>query len=368
MSYSTLSQVGDNIYVNVTFDSSGPNKDAEGNVAAEYAVTKTLPILTKCDDYYCSIVRFAIPLDTVPLFFMPIVPNQPNVDLTPFIIGITTGGVDFPQNIIYVSENGEPIPFPPIPTQIISPYYFVFEYQNFITAINTALGLAFIASGLVGNIPYFYLNTTTHEINLVVDVSNFAPTDTVPVSPIPVATIFMNQELESYLLAFEAKFVGLNPSGRNYVFNLVRFGFDTTIPPFTPGALQKQFSQEYSVLNLWSSLRKILITTNSIPIISEYTPTNNSGVSSTLPILTDFIPQIELPGQSRSIAHYTPTSQYRLVDLKSSEQLNTIDLKIYWEDTFNNIFPLFISEFQQASVKLAFVKKSLYKGGLNLIK
>ena len=369
MSRATITQVGDNIYVNVNFDSSGPNKDAEGSAAAEYSVTKTIPILSKCDDYYCSVIRFSIPLDTIPLFIMPILAGQPNPNLTPFIIGITTGGVDFPQPVIFVSETGAPVPLPPIPFQKITPYYFVFEYQNLITAINTALAAAFVASGLVGNTPYFYLNTATEELHLVVDVANFAPTATAAVpNPVPLATIFMNSALESYLSAFQARFVGPSVIGKDYIFNLVRFGLDTTIPPFTAAATQKDFPQEYSTLALWSSLRKILITTNSIPIISEYTPTNNSGISSTLPIITDFVPNIEAAGQSRAIAFYNPTSQYRLADMKSSEQLNTIDLKIFWQDLDNNIFPLFISEFQQANLKLGFFKKVLYQGGLNLIK
>lgn len=371
MSNPTISQVGDNIYVNVIFDDSGSNKDPEGNATAEYAVTQTIPILSKCDDYYCSIIRFAIPLDNVPLFIMPIEPNQSNGNLTPLIIGITSGGIDYPQNIIYVCENGNP--GPPLQnqsTQVVTPYYFVFDYQNLITAINLALRNAYLASGLLNNQPYFYLNPSTGLINLVVDITDFAPTATIiNPNPVPTNTIFINSALQSYLSAFQSRFVGISPIGKDYIFNLIRFGFDTTIPtPFSLTATQKKFPQEYSTLQLWSSLRKILITTNSIPIISEYVPSNNSGISSTLPIITDFVPQIDFPGQNRSIAYYTPTTQYRLVDLKSSEQLNTIDLKIYWEDTSSNIFPLYISVFQQASVKIGFFKKSLYKNTTPILK
>lgn len=361
-SRSTVTQVGDNIYVNVTFS---PNPANLLPGPAEYVVTKTIPILDKCDDYYCSVVRFTIPLNSVPLFVMPIVPNQGNPDLTPFIIGIRTGGVNFSQPVIYASNNGTlTAPIQNQTTQVVTPYYFVFEYQNLITAVNLALAAAFVASGLVGNAPYFYLDTSTQLINLVVDVANFAP-----VAPgVPVATIYMNLALVSYFIAFEGTFLGLNPGGRDFEFDLVRFGFDTTIPPFTPAATQKKFSQEYFSLEIWSSLRKIIITTNSIPIISEYTPTNNSGISSTLPIITDFVPQLEQLGASRSIAYYTPTAQYRLVDLKSSEHLNTIDLKIYWQDTASNIFPLLLSFNQQASIKLGFFKKAIYRYPQNLIK
>lgn len=365
---STLSQVGDNIYVNVSFNYGNSENKSDFNVAAiaEYRVTKTIPILSKCDDYYCSIIRFAIPLNFVPLYIMPIVPNQANPNLTPFIIGITTGGVDFPQPVIFVPKVViAPAPIQNQPFQVITPYYYAFEYQLLIDIVNTALAAAFVASGLVGNTPYFYLDTNTGQIKLVVDISNFAPTATAAApNPIPVATIFMNTDLTTFFSAFSGSFNSVSPNGKDFIFDLVQFGLNTNIPPFNIGvvATQKQFSQEYTVLPLWSSLKKIIITTNSIPIISEYTPTNNSGISSTLPIITDFIPQVELPGESRSIAFYNPTAQYRLVDLKSPEQLNTIDLKIYWQDIGDNIYPVLIGKYQQANIKLGFFKKSLYKG------
>src|SRR5271167_3044289 len=150
MSFSTVEQVDDNIYVNVVISPFLMNSGVF-EIAAEYQVTKTIPILSKCNDYYCSIVNFRIPLNDIPLFIMPIVPNQPNSNLTTFKIGITTGGIDYSQSVIYVSETGAPVPLQNQPTQVITLYYYVFSYQNLITAVNTALAAAFLASGLTGN-------------------------------------------------------------------------------------------------------------------------------------------------------------------------------------------------------------------------
>jgi hypothetical protein len=41
--------------------------------------------------------------------------------------------------------------------------------------------------------------------------------------------------------------------------------------------------------------------------------------------------------------------------------LYNIDLRLLWQDKSGNLYPIYISFSQQASVKLAFVKKSLYK-------
>ena len=87
------------------------------------------------------------------------------------------------------------------------------------------------------------------------------------------------------------------------------------------------------------------------------------------PILTDFVPNISAAaGESRSIAYYVPTSQYRLVDLISTNPLQKIDIRIFWEDRDGNLYPLEISIFQQASLKLGFFKKSLYNSGSSLLK
>ncbi len=45
-----------------------------------------------------------------------------------------------------------------------------------------------------------------------------------------------------------------------------------------------------------------------------------------------------------------------------------IDLNLYWSDTFNNIYPIYISHGQQASVKIAFINKKLYNSNLLLQK
>ena len=382
MSYSTVEQVSDNIYVNVIF-----NHDDVTSIVpqpATFLVTKTIPILDKCSDYYLSVIKFDLPLRDIPLYIFPVVPNSGITNLAPMIIGIhRVGGLNFSVQLVYVPDNNYPQQNQNNPKQqIITPYYFVYSYENLIKSINTALAQAYINSGLslLGHdYPYFYIDYKTQLINLVVDVRDFAPTATPTTpNPAPLATIYMNEYLQFYLTSFPYNYIGDHVSGRDYDFNLVTFGdYNLQAPVGGFTANQKIFTQEYQTLNTWNALKKILITTNSIPIISEYTPANNSGnssinnnsgVSSTFPIISDFTPQLEFPGQTRSFAYYVPTTQYRLVDMKSSERLTTIDLKVYWSDLYNNIYPLTLSIFQQGSVKLGFFKKSLYKSNNLLLK
>jgi hypothetical protein len=369
MSYSTVSQTGDTLFTHSDINNVNP-------IFAKYAVTKTIPILTKCDDYYCSIIQFSIPLSSIPLYIFPVTPGSLLTRVSPMVIGITVGGINYAFNLIYEPDNNyTPVNQTNPKMQIITQYYFCYSYQNMINSINVALSQAYVAAGLStsGNsYPYFFYNDVTGLINLVVDQRDFSPTATPSnPTPIPNAVIFLNEYLQFFLSAIPYKFTVDTVLGDIYNLNLIVFGTynlqsSSSTPTYTNN--QKIFSQEYSTVATWNALKKILVTTSTIPIISEYTPTNNSGISSTLPVLTDFIPFIEFPGQSRSTAYFTPTTQYRLVDLVSSERLNTIDLNIYWQDIYQNIYPLTLTIFQQASIKLGFFKKSLYKSSTPLLK
>ena len=144
----------DNVYLNVIFENSstGAPGSRQSSIPLQYNVTKTLPILDKCSDYYCSIIRFDIPLGEIPIIIVPVIPNQTpptNPNLTPWVIGINTGsdnhigGTDFPVSVIYSPNDLDPLFNPPPeqnqPTQIITPYYFCYDFQNIINDINYAL-------------------------------------------------------------------------------------------------------------------------------------------------------------------------------------------------------------------------------------
>src|SRR5580658_1620493 len=123
----------DNIYYNVVFNHNTSN--GETPTLAQYNFTNTISVLDKPSDYFCSIVRFTIPLSEVPLYIFPIKPNQSNPNLSPMIIGISYNGNNYFQNIVYVPNNNLPAPVQNQTTQVIMPYYFVYSYQNLITAI-----------------------------------------------------------------------------------------------------------------------------------------------------------------------------------------------------------------------------------------
>lgn len=341
----------DNVYLNVVFQN-----NTGGEVSAKYNVAKTIPILDKPSNYFTSVIRFDVPLNSVPLVIMPIIPNQGNPNLTPFTIYVNT----FATNIIYVPDNTLTAPPQNQLTQVVTPYYYVYSFANIISAINTALATSYAAASSPGGAgaPFFIFNPVTQLLGLVVSVAFIAAG----------ATISINQPLVNYFEGFRLLF---NATTRLFTFltyndgtNGFNISGQTTAVATPPTFLT--ITQEYTAMEYWLSLRKIVLISNTIPINYEYVPAYDTtgaqtNVSVSLPIITDFVPNIEDAAQSRSIAVYNPLSQYRLVDLLGDTPLYNIDLSILWQDKLGNYYPLFIETLQQASVKIGFFRKDLYQ-------
>ncbi len=355
----------DNVYLNVAIQN-----NTTQNINAQFDTTKTIPVVGKANDYYLSVIRFDLPLNNVPLFIMPIVPNQPDPDLTPFIIGIEYPPGVFTEYSVQYRPQSDAI-LPPVQNvpgqQVITPYYYCYSYQTMMIALNDTITILLAAIPALEvqlqEYPYFIYESSTGLIKLVVD--------TLFVTGIPKPSIYINKELQTYLSSFALqfnsvrdgiyhndyyfdKFPTLNTSANNY-YGYALFGTSNA----TTGPIDfYYYVEEYPSTNLWAGIRKILITSNTLPVQGEIIPGTQSI---SFPIITDFVIPIEFAGQSRSVAYYNPLSQYRLVDLLSNDPIYKIDLQIYWEDTLGNFYPLQLIPGQQAGIKLAFVKKSLYK-------
>jgi len=364
----------DQIYVNMSFNNSSNPVASVARTTSTFSV----PLLDKTDDYYCAVLRFDIPLSEIPLFICPIIPNQGNANLTPFIIGIDYNGTKYPVNINFVSYE---IPFnAPVqnqPTMVVTPYYYMYSIQQFLDIVNTYLKLAVTNSGfpMTGlNFPYFYWDPTTELVHLVFPTSFITSTN----KPL----IFMNTALQEWIAGFPVQYSGVQPQGNDYYLELYNAlitpasypgaedlfspvtQYPVTYPIGATGASGPNYyniTQEYKTLNNQLALKRIYITSTGLPAVAEYTPTGESTSASTLPILTDFVPNINNISDAKSIAYYYPTSQYRLIDMTSSSPLRVIDLQILWVDNFNNVLPLYIPPRGQANIKLIFVKRTLFK-------
>lgn len=404
--YSVESDGPDNVYFNATFPGPANSNDfrAADFQEAEFSITRTVAIVPKCSDYYCSVVRFAIPLSFVPIQIMNILPGCDTYgppfpatprNITPYIIGIRFNGVTYTQNIAANNFTGvggpdlspnmvfKPTNFtiqPVFQTSLVTQnvdqgYQGVFTYTEIIDMINNSLALAFAvfiaanpgAPQAATPAPFFIYDPLTELISLIAPITWATTYANAFPDPTPTtARVCMNNSLETLLTGFRHIDVvdnGANPTCQNefLVENLGYNGYPINTFPAAPSFLQ--MSQDYTTIPDWVSLRTIVITTNTLPIVAEAVPTGNTntGNASSRPIITDFIPAISKAADPRSVAYYNPTAQYRLVDMQQDNPLQKVDLKVYWSDQRGNLYPLLISKYDEASIKIGFFKKSLYR-------
>ncbi len=405
-SYTVESDGPDNVYFNAVFPGPVNSNDfrASDFQEAEFSITRTLSIIPKCSDYYCSVVRFAIPLSFVPIQIMNILPGCDTYgppfpatprNITPYIIGIRYNGVTYTQNIAandFTGVGGPNLSANMIfqPTNFVVPpvfqrslvsqnvdqgYQGVFTFEEIIDMINNALAAAFAVFILANPLapqaatpaPFFIYDPITELISLIAPITWATTYAQAFPDPTPTtARVCMNNSLETLLTGFrhiDTVDNTPNPANQNQflVENQGDNGYPVNTYPAIPVTLR--MSQDYSTIPDWVSLRSIVITTNTLPLVAEAIPTGdtNTGNASSRPIITDFVPAITRAADPRSVAYYNPTAQYRLADMQQDNPLQKIDLKVYWVDQRNNLYPLYISKYDQATIKIGFFKKSLYR-------
>lgn len=378
MFVSKIKESPDNIYFNVSMTHTSDTGSRASR--AYYIANKTIPLLDNADDYYLAVVSFSIPMDTIPIMLMPIIPGSGLNNTTPMIIGIrdfTTGNV-YLQNLIFIPSNTELPPVDQTTTfQIEDPYYEVYTYDILISMFNVALQKAFNAYNLAnpGNphiafpCPFFKYNSATGLMSLIAHRSWIVPQDFNPINNVanpPTQLIIMNQRAYNFIDSMPIRSYSPTIPNEGYDIGLQIIdygsnGFPTNTYP-TPSTYI-EMTTNYSTMFLWASLKKITIRSNSIPINYEQTPSFdnlNPDQYSTVPIVADFAPANTNPGDTREIAYYF-ANYLRLIDLNQAGPLNRINFQIFWQDNQNNLYPLFISYFQNATIKFVFTKKSLYK-------
>jgi hypothetical protein len=371
----------DNIYVNIDFQAPLGNSQP---IPLRYNTTRASDMVSKASDYYCSVVRFNLPLSSIPNLICPIVPNQADPTLTPWQIGVSNGnpGNFNTVSLKYIDNSNLALPTQDKPSIVVSPALFIYNYQVVIDMMNGALLQAYNAANLAAvfpalEAPFFYFDPTTQLINLVASLIFSLPLQS-PLIAVP--TIYINNALKVYLDSFEYISNGFNnPNGNDWIFRLnktitfsaiVHQVYPTLVMGYAfPGDTITQppsyylYTQIYPAMAFWSASSKLFFTTGSIPVNEEYLPslTNGQTNSNQIPILTDFVLDLSSSTNNRDVAYYVPTSQYRLVDLNAGTPINTIDIQVYWQDQYLNYWPLNINAGQQANIKIAFIKKSMYK-------
>lgn len=356
----------DNVYYDVNINY-GDNVDHR----ASYINFSTSIILKDPSKYYLALARYYIPISNVPLMSQfPILggPTQTNPNLSTLSVTLGYNGNYSPETrLLWVSTDlsiptpNPPSVNPPTYTPTPSPYYFVYDYTQFLNCVNTALSSAFatLPGAPVGALaPYMIYDPSTKLFSLVCQTAFYNQTLATPIS------IYFNNDLHTYFLSISVIKQPTNVLGRDFLINIRDLGNNFYNPPFLAPTIPPAYfimTQNYATTNAFNDLLGLSIETNTLPVRKEVSQVNNNnGVVTYRPVLSNFNILYSGTDEPRSAVQYF-AQLYRLIDMNSREDINRIDINIQYYTKNNVYYPIIIDANEVCTVKLLFVKKSLYK-------
>jgi hypothetical protein len=352
--------------------------------------TRNSPFILDPESYYLSIVRFTLDTPSLPVFQPEIVPNQGNRDLTIYSVTLSWTNPVAPfqtfnqqQPIIWSPQIiASPLPAPPNQTSNklqnnSTGYYETLNYQYWIYLINQTflqcfanLNAQVTGAGLIlptTHTPVLSWDTTNNIAIMNADVAGYNTSNANHIG------IYFNPALfqlfssfpcliQSYTTAVAGKNVQIQPLGFGGA-NIVEF------PPSAPPASQYQayqIVQEYSTVALWTPITSIVFTSNTLPIVPNNISApllfingqiyNNGGNNSNISqVITDFVSDT---GIYKPQIVYTPTAQYRLVNLVGNTPVYNLDINVFWKDRVGVLQPFRLTSGSTATIKILFQRKN----------
>jgi hypothetical protein len=316
--------------------------DAGKKIRARIDVPLEKPILRKMSDYKLTILRFQCPLTTV---FPPY-----NLQGTEFQVTIST----VTHREIRSVMGGT-----------LSSYIGDFlEYllNPLINSCHQAM-VGYIAGSDIRRPPYVYYQPHEKLLHFVVP-AEYDHTAYIHVNRAVYKFIsgfpFQKIDEEDYMLRYYApdNSILYSPPVQTAV---------NKFPIWQVGGEAINIPQEYPTDYRFNHLQSVIVTSN-LPIRQEtlpqstqqnvFNPSNPLSYISTLPILTDFRPDVNQFGLQNSSLIYFPTGEFRWIDLLSDGPLDRLSFDFLWQSSDQEIHELELNPGESVSLKLYF--RSLY--------
>ena len=359
------------------------NNDFSSGAAArrlEFSETRNVPFLEgDSSQYFCSIVRFSIQTGSGLPVFIPRI-EDPTVDKNMTIYRITLAYSTIEVTVPVMYNPGEAATNLLTSGQYVdrelgSDYYYVKSYRDFIDMVNAAFGTAFAALTARGppvsasTQPFLEFDPITYKCILNAETLWFNPA--VNASPVK---IYFNSRLHELFTGLRSTFIS-NAGDKNYRIDVKDpFGILQKIITLGNGTKYTyvQMHQEISSVALWNPVASIVFCSTMLPIVPTQTSKpnvisnqsnnmssdgNNSNLTT---ILSDFEIAVDGTNQYRPFILYAPSAEYRLLDLQSGQDLNRVNIQVFWKDHFGNLNPLRIPPGCAAHMKLMFRRKDFY--------
>jgi hypothetical protein len=246
-------------------------------------------------------------------------------------------------------------------------YFFINDLSYLIFKLNSALFYCFqkIPVPPTTIYPFFNYDPKTQLITYYAD-TNYQTSN--PLINVYFSYSLMNLIAEGFLTSLfqQGHLNGIN----EFVFRINIY--PTQLSSVTINGIDYQFTTQ-DFISVPSQITSLIFTSNSLPIVKEYFPINNSKyllyepkneenrleALNSLPIISIFHPIISKVGDLQSKVLYSNQNLNNsdLINLISDLPIDRIHIKIYFTDCYNNIYPLYLDPGSNVNIRLAFMKK-----------
>lgn len=325
------------IYYNNTVDDS----------TSYFQDARTSPILDIPKNYKMAISRLNVPTQGLPIFNFASINNDGKTpDNSFYSFTLRWNAVTYRRYVQY-------IPYTSIGLG-------VYNYSNYVRMMNEALFLVFNDMKIAfpgfppTSAPYLCLDGSL--VNLYTPLAYNDAT----------ISLSCNYQIYKFLLTIPAFGNSYSdPNGEDFIFSIQKTGnniadLNNPIPSTSlvvPGGAYV-IRMEYSNLGNWSTLRSILVVSNSLGGKGENISTpKNQNYNTSLNVITDF--EIDRSGPLLQVGrtyYLYQADLYRYITLDSENSLREIDLKLYYSDIFGVINELPIPPGFFWSIKIVFEK------------
>lgn len=310
------------IYYNIRINAQLLNKEP-----ATFNINRVQPVLDNPSDYEISVVRYSLPLTSVPLIVFK--DNK-------WSLSLKIGTNEYTEFLQW------------IPNTDVFDFRYIYIVQDLIDMMNVALSTAFTNLSGANTItstapPFFSFSSVTNLITLHVPQSYLADG----------IFVYSNASLYYKMNTFQDYYENYaEDSQLNYRF-VIKDLFNNNVT--YDGIDYYTSTQQYATIGAMSDLKGILFETNSIPVARQL---DGAQKNITQNLLTDFEPQQSNKWFGGGLLQYFPRGPIRFIDLLSTHPLNRIDLVIKWTSKDNETYPYYLQGEQSATIKIMFRKKT----------
>lgn len=319
--------------------------DTSGNFYKKYGQQ----IINKANEYYLAIDRFHIPTDSIPIFIFN--PAFKYYNVTMSYNGFSSGSV----GLDYIPTNEPSISYS---------YRYVYTFDIFLKMINDAFIKAYnILKGLVtlpidATYPHFELNNTTNMLSYIAQTTYYDE-EVIEANRI---LVYINLNLSQFIDGIPT-IIDTRLSDDKQTRLICYNKHNNIRTNITPNVYVMESNYSVETLLKWHIARGILLKTDCIPINTEFLPSgfgtniNEATILNSQGILANFDIIYTSANVKPLSIQYIITGVYKLIDLTGDSGIDTIDIKIFWYDRYNNLYPLHLDIGDALSLRLVFIKK-----------